>query len=62
MHTKFWLGTQKGKTLGRRRCRWEDNVRSRGDWIHLTLDRGQCQALVNKVMNLSGSIRGWKFD
>jgi hypothetical protein len=44
---------------GRPSCRWEENIRKdlreiwwEGvDWIHLTQDRDQWQALVNMVMN-----------
>jgi hypothetical protein len=25
--TGFWLGGLKGRALGRRRCRWEDNIK-----------------------------------
>jgi hypothetical protein len=31
------------------------------DWIDLAQDRDQCKALVNMVMNLSGSITCWEF-
>jgi len=49
-----------GKGLLRRpKCRWEDirmDLRERGwkgvNWMHLSQDRDQGQALVNKVMNL----------
>jgi hypothetical protein len=27
MHKKFWLETQGKRPLGRRRLRWEDNIR-----------------------------------
>jgi hypothetical protein len=48
------------KQLGRRRCRWEDNIRmdlreigwGGMDWIDLAQDRDQWRALVNTVMNL----------
>jgi hypothetical protein len=48
-----------GKPEGKRplgSCRWEDNIRidlrEGVDWVHLTWDKNQCQALVNMVMNL----------
>jgi hypothetical protein len=31
------------------------------DWIDLSQDRNQWRALVNTVMNLSGSIKCWEF-
>jgi hypothetical protein len=48
------------RLLGRRRHRWEDNIkmdlRERGwsgmDWIDMAQDREQWRALVNTVMNL----------
>jgi hypothetical protein len=48
------------RPLGRRRRRWEDNIkmdrREIGfgdvDWIHLVQDRNRWQALVNTVMSL----------
>jgi hypothetical protein len=55
------VGKPKGKRPpGRRRCRWEDNIkldfREMGidgvNWIQLAQDRGQWQAFVNTVMNL----------
>jgi hypothetical protein len=54
------VGKLEGKRpLRRPGCRWEDNVtmdlREIGwegvDWMHLTQDRDQWQALVNVVMN-----------
>jgi hypothetical protein len=58
VHTTFWLGGLKGG--GRRRRRWEDNIkmdpREIGfgdvDWIHWAQDRDRWRALVNTVMNL----------
>jgi hypothetical protein len=51
------------RPLGRRRRRWEDNIRmdvgaigwEGVDWIHLAPDRDQWRAVVNTVMNL------WEF-
>jgi hypothetical protein len=61
-----------GKPEGRRplrrpRRRWIDNIKmdlleirlSVVDWIGLTQDRYKWRALVNAVMNLSGSIKCW---
>jgi hypothetical protein len=46
------------RLLGRPRCRWENIKMDLGeiglegvDWIYVAWDRGQCQALVNTVMN-----------
>jgi hypothetical protein len=55
------VGKPKGRNqLGRRRRRWEDNVRmdlreigwDGEDWIDLAQDRDQWRALVNTIMNL----------
>jgi len=55
------MGKPEGKrTVGRLRCRWEDNIKMdlqevgwRGvNWIDLAQDRERWQALVNVVMNL----------
>jgi hypothetical protein len=60
MHKKFLVGKPEGKrSLGRRRCRREDNIRI-GLWeigwegvdcIHLDQDKNQWRAFVNTVMN-----------
>ena len=47
------------RALGRRRRRWEDNIkmdlgeagRGCGDWIELAQDRDRWRALVSTVMN-----------
>jgi len=58
---KLLVGISEGKrSLGRHRCRWEDNIRIdlreigwKGvDWIHLTQNRNKWWALVNMAMNL----------
>jgi hypothetical protein len=56
------------RTLGRPRRRWLDNNRMDlvevgwGDveWIGLARDRDRWGALVNSVLNISGSIKCWK--
>jgi hypothetical protein len=54
------VGTAEGKRpLGRRRHRWEDNIKmdlgqidvDGANWIRLAQDRVQWRAFVNKVMN-----------
>ena len=48
------------RTLGRPRCRWEDNIKmdlqevgcGGMDWIELAEDRDRWRALVSAVMNL----------
>jgi hypothetical protein len=58
---KILDGNPECKTpLGRRRRRWEDNIRTDlrqiewdgVNWMHLAQDMDQWQALVNTVMNL----------
>ena len=52
---RFLVGKPEGKrTLGRPRCRWEDNIKmdlqelgGGGDWMELAQDRDRWQALVN---------------
>ena len=47
------------RTLGRRRCRWEDNIKMDlqevgkgcGDWMELAQDRNRWRALMSTVMN-----------
>jgi hypothetical protein len=60
--TKFLVRKPEGKRpLRIPRHRWEDNIRidlreigwEGADWRHLARDRGQWQALVNMVINLS---------
>ena len=55
------MGKPEGKsTLGRPRCRWEDNIKMDVqevgcgvmEWIELAQDRDRWRALVNAVMNL----------
>jgi hypothetical protein len=59
--TVFWLGGPKVKRqLGRRRRRWEDNIKldlmeigiDGANWIRLAQDRVHWRAFVNTVMNL----------
>jgi hypothetical protein len=58
---KILVGKPEGKrSLGRRRCRWKDNIRTDlretewdiVNWIHVVQDRDQWRALVNTVKNL----------
>jgi hypothetical protein len=56
---RILVGKPKGRPCGRRRCRWEDNIkldlRETGwdgmDWTDLGQDRGQLRALLNMVIN-----------
>ena len=57
---KVLVGKPEGKRpLGRRRRRWEDNIkmdleevgRGCGDWIELAQDRDRCRAVVSTVMD-----------
>jgi hypothetical protein len=58
---RILVGKPEGKrSLGRPRCRWEDNIKmdlgeigwGGMDWTDLAQDRDQWRALVNTVMNL----------
>jgi hypothetical protein len=58
---KVFIGKPEGKRpRGRRRRRWEDNIRmdlreigwEGVDWVHLDQERDQWRAVVNTVMNL----------
>ena len=41
------------RPLGRRRRRWEDNIRmDLGNWVHSAQDRNYWRALVNAALNL----------
>ena len=60
MH-RVLMGKPEGKrTLGRRRRRWEDNIKMDlrevgggcGDWMELAQDRERWRALVSTVMSL----------
>jgi hypothetical protein len=52
--------TLKGRALGRPRRRWGDNIKMDAreigwegmDWMHLTWDRDQWRAVVEKLMNV----------
>ena len=59
--SRVLVGKPKGKrTLGRPRCRWEDNIKmdlrevgcDPGEWIDFAEDRDQWRAYVRAVMNL----------
>jgi hypothetical protein len=59
-YTGFKWGNLRERLLGRRRRRWEDNIKidlqeavcGGMDWIELAQDRDRWRALVNAVMNL----------
>jgi len=57
MHTGFWWGNLRDRTLGIPRRRWEDNVKMNiqevggMDWIELVHDRDRWRTLMNTVMN-----------
>jgi hypothetical protein len=54
------VGRLEGRSLGRPRHRWEDNIKldlgeigfGDVDWIHMAQDRDRWRALVNMVMSL----------
>jgi len=54
------LGPERKRPLGRRRCRWEDNIKmdlkeigiDGAKWIQLAQNRVQWHTCVNTVMNL----------
>jgi hypothetical protein len=56
------------RPLGRTRRRWVDNIRmdlgvvgcGYLDWIGLAQDRNRRRALVNSLLNLSGSMKCWE--
>jgi hypothetical protein len=60
MFRRFWLVGPKEETIGRRRCRWEDNIKTDfrevgidgANWIHLAQDRVRWRAFVYTVMNI----------
>ena len=67
---RVYVGKPEGmRPLGRRRLRWEDNIKMDLQelgygglgWIELAQDRDRWRALVNVVMNLRGSYNEGKF-
>jgi hypothetical protein len=61
MHIKYWR-----RPLGRRRHRWEGNIRMGlreiewefVEWMHLAQDRDQWRAVVNTAMNIRAASPG----
>jgi hypothetical protein len=58
---KVFMGKREGnRSLGRPRCRWEDNIKmdlrdvecGGVDWIRLVQDRDRWRALVTAIMNI----------
>jgi hypothetical protein len=57
------------RSVGKRCCRWEDNIKldlkeiiwGSVNWIHLVLDRDQCDrlSLTNLVLNFQVPIKWW---
>jgi len=60
VHKCMVVQYEERRTVGRTRCRWEDNIKmyiyevggGGMDWIDLAQDRDRWRALVNEVMNL----------
>ena len=53
LHTDFGGRLEGKRTLGRRKCRWVDNIImdvEGVDWIDLAHDSARWRALVNEVM------------
>jgi hypothetical protein len=66
---RLLVGKPEGKrSLGRPRRRWVDNIRMNlgevgwgdVDWIGLAKDRNRWRALVNSVLEPSGSMKCWE--
>jgi len=43
---------QGNRPLGRRKCKWEDNIKIDVEWIDQAQERAKWWVLVNMVMNL----------